>query len=82
MSRIPPLFHSYQDRLDVVNRVVREQLTDIQVIHAFVHEKVETGRFEDANGDITRVDGRVGQLFVLLFPLVILALNVTVVGTI
>ena len=79
VGRMLPLFRSYQDKLDAINRVMREQLTGIRVIRAFVREEAETERFEDANGDIARVGERVGQLFVLL---VMLVLDVTIVGVI
>ncbi len=82
VSRMLPLFRSYQDKLDAINRVMREQLTGIRVIRAFVREEAERQRFEDANTDIARVGERVGQLFVLLFPLVMLVLDVTIVGVI
>ena len=82
VGRMLPLFRSYQDRLDAINRVMREQLTGIRVIRAFVREEAETERFEEANTDIARVGERVGQLFVLLFPLVMLVLDVTIVGVI
>ena len=82
VSRMLPLFRSYQDKLDAINRVMREQFTGIRVIRAFVREQAETERFEDANTDIARVGERVGQLFVLLFPLVMLVLDVTIVGVI
>ena len=82
VGRMLPLFRSYQDRLDAINRVMREQLTGIRVIRAFVREGAETERFEEANTDIARVGERVGQLFVLLFPLVMLVLDVTIVGVI
>ena len=82
VGRMLPLFRSYQDKLDAINRVMREQLTGIRVIRAFVREQAETERFGDANTDIARVGERVGQLFVLLFPLVMLVLDVTIVGVI
>ena len=82
VGRMLPLFRSYQDRLDAINRVMREQLTGIRVIRAFVREQAERQRFEDANTDIARVGERVGRLFVLLFPLVMLVLDVTIVGVI
>ena len=82
VSRMLPLFRSYQDKLDAINRVMREQLTGIRVIRAFVREQAERQRFEDANTNIARVGERVGRLFVLLFPLVMLVLDVTIVGVI
>ena len=82
VGRMLPLFRSYQDKLDAINRVMREQLTGIRVIRAFVREQAERQRFEDANTDIARVGEGVGRLFVLLFPLVMLVLDVTIVGVI
>ena len=82
VGRMLPLFRSYQDRLDTINRVMREQLTGIRVIRAFVREQAERQRFEGANTDIARVGEGVGRLFVLLFPLVMLVLDVTIVGVI
>jgi ATP-binding cassette subfamily B protein len=82
IGRMVPLFRSYQKKLDAVNRILREQLTGIRVVRAFVREPIETERFREANTDIMVVGRRVGSLFVLLFPLVMLVLNVTVVGVI
>jgi ATP-binding cassette subfamily B multidrug efflux pump len=82
ISRMVPLFRMFQKRLDAVNRVMREQLTGIRVVRAFVREPIEEERFEKANTDIMDVGRRVGSLFVLLFPLAMLVLNVTVVGVI
>jgi ATP-binding cassette subfamily B protein len=82
ISRMVPLFRSYQKKLDALNRVTREQLTGIRVVRAFVREPIETERFRAANTDIMVVGRKVGSLFVLLFPLVMLVLNVTVVGVI
>jgi ATP-binding cassette subfamily B multidrug efflux pump len=82
IGRMVPLFRLFQKRLDAVNRVMREQLTGIRVVRAFVREPIEEKRFEAANTDIMDVGRRVGSLFVLLFPLAMLVLNVTVVGVI
>jgi ATP-binding cassette, subfamily B, multidrug efflux pump len=82
IGRMVPLFRSYQSKLDAVNRVMREQLTGIRVVRAFVREPIEESRFREANTDIMVVGRKVGSLFVLLFPAVMLILNVTVVGVI
>ena len=82
VGRMVPLFRMFQKRLDAVNRIMREQLTGIRVVRAFVREPIEEERFEVANTDIMDVGRRVGSLFVLLFPLAMLVLNVTVVGVI
>ncbi|MFK4762740.1 ABC transporter ATP-binding protein [Microbacterium sp. ZW T5_45] len=82
IGRMVPLFRSYQTRLDAVNRVLREQLTGVRVVRAFVRERIEEERFRGANTDIMDVGRKVGSLFVLLFPLFMLILNVTVVAVI
>jgi len=82
VRRMVPLFRSFQERLDTINRVLREQLTGIRVVRAFVREQAETERFEEANRDISRVGERVGQLFVFLFPATILVLDVTMTGVV
>ncbi|HET6302595.1 ABC transporter ATP-binding protein [Microbacterium sp.] len=82
ISRMVPLFRTYQLKLDAVNRVMREQLTGIRVIRAFVREPIEEERFREANTDIMVVGRKVGSLFVVLFPAIMLILNVTVVGVI
>ena len=82
ISRMVPLFRQYQDKLDGVNRVMREQLTGVRVIRAFVRERIEEARFRVANTDIMIVGRKVGSLFVVMFPLAMLVLNITVVGVI
>jgi ATP-binding cassette subfamily B protein len=82
MSRMVPLFRTMQKRIDTVNRVLREQLTGIRVVRAFVREKVETDRFAAANQDVTQVALRAGRLFALMFPTVMVVLNVSSVAVI
>ena len=80
VGRMVPLFREYQGRLDTVNRIMREQLTGIRVVCAFVRETIEAERFRVANTDIMVIGRKVGSLFVLLFPLAMLVLNVSVIG--
>lgn len=82
ISRMVPLFRSYQAKLDAVNRIMREQLTGVRVVRAFVREAIESERFRGANTDIMVVGRKIGSLFVVLFPVAMLVLNVTVVGVI
>jgi ATP-binding cassette subfamily B protein len=65
-----PLFRQMQERIDSINGVLREQITGLRVIRAFTREPHETQRFEDANSKLTLVGLRVGNLFVLMFPLI------------
>jgi ATP-binding cassette subfamily B protein len=77
-----PLFRTMQDRIDNVNRVLREQITGIRVVRAFVREPYETDRFERANDELTQVALRVGQLLAFLFPIVMLVMNLSSVAVI
>ncbi|MCU1441216.1 MAG: transporter ATP-binding protein [Rhodoglobus sp.] len=74
--RMVPLFRLMQARIDTVNRVLREQLTGIRVVRAFVREGLETTRFEKANADVTKTAVSAGRLFALVFPVVMLVMNV------
>jgi ATP-binding cassette subfamily B multidrug efflux pump len=80
--RMVPLFRVMQTRIDTVNRVLREQLTGIRVIRAFVREDVETRRFGQANTDVTTTALQAGRLMALMFPVVMLVLNVSSVAVI
>ena len=82
ISRMVPLFRLMQTRIDAVNRVLREQLTGIRVVRAFVREKVETDRFAVANDDVTDTALRAGRLFAIVFPVVMFVLNVSSVAVI
>ncbi|TAM67606.1 MAG: ABC transporter ATP-binding protein [Microbacteriaceae bacterium] len=80
--RMVPQFRRMQRRIDAVNRVLREQLTGIRVIRAFVRENIETKRFKQANADVTETALKAGRLFALMFPTVMLVLNISSVAVI
>lgn len=82
VTRMVPLFRKMQVRIDAVNRVLREQLTGIRVVRAFVREDMETSRFGRANDDVTDVALRAGRLMSLMFPVVMLVMNVSSVAVI
>lgn len=73
--KLLPLFREMQDRIDTVNGVLREQIVGIRVIRAFVREKFEAQRYRDANLSLTRVSVKVGNLFVLMFPVIMMILH-------
>ena len=77
ISRMVPSFRLMQVRIDAVNKILREQLTGIRVIRAFVREPFEARRFDTANGELTDVALRVGRWMAAMFPLVMLILNVS-----
>ncbi len=82
VGQMIPLFRSYQDRVDAINRVLREQLTGIRVVRAFVREDIERERFREANQDMADVGQRIGNLFVAVFPAASLVMQLTIAGVI
>jgi len=78
--RMVPQFRLMQTRIDTVNRVLREQITGIRVVRAFVREPQETARFGVANTEVTDVATSAGRLQALIFPIVTLVLNVSSVA--
>lgn len=75
-----PLFEKMQIRIDQLNRVLREQITGIRVVRAFVREDYEAKRFDQANLELVDTTTKVGRIMVALFPLVMLAMNLGMVG--
>lgn len=82
IGRMVPLFRRNQEKIDAINRIMREQLTGVRVVRAFVRERIEEARFREANTGLMILGRKIGSLFVLLFPLFMLILNVTVVAVI
>ncbi|KRA30919.1 MULTISPECIES: ABC transporter ATP-binding protein [unclassified Nocardioides] len=82
VSRMVPAFQTVQARIDDVNRILREQITGIRVVRAFVREPQETARFARSNDDLTEVSIRAGRWMALMFPLVMGVTNVAMVGVI
>ncbi|MDT5032877.1 MAG: ATP-binding cassette, subfamily multidrug efflux pump [Actinoplanes sp.] len=78
--RMRPLFRTMQKRIDKVNRVMREQITGIRVIRAFVRDDRESARYAVANDELTDVSLRTGKLMALMFPTVMLVVNISSVA--
>ena len=75
-----PLFRSMQTRIDTLNRVLREQISGLRVIRAFVREPYESERFAAANRDLTDTSLRVGRRMLTLFPVVQFVMAASSVG--
>ncbi|MEU3460312.1 ABC transporter ATP-binding protein [Streptomyces sp. NPDC006733] len=80
VRRMRPLFRTMQVRVDTVNRVLREQITGIRVIRAFVKDDYERRRFAGANDELTEVSLQTGRLMALMFPVVMTVVNVSSVA--
>ncbi|WP_030198911.1 ABC transporter ATP-binding protein [Streptomyces sp. NRRL S-87] len=77
-----PLFRSMQTRLDTVNRVLREQISGNRVIRAFTRDAYEQKRFGRSNTELTEVSLSAGRLMALMFPTVLVVINVSSVAVI
>jgi ATP-binding cassette subfamily B multidrug efflux pump len=80
IRKMRPLFRQMQKKIDTINRIMREQITGIRVIRAFVKEGYERERFGVANLDNMTTAIAVGRLMSLMFPIVLLTMNVSVVA--
>jgi ATP-binding cassette subfamily B multidrug efflux pump len=80
VSRMVPSFRAMQVRIDEVNRLLREQITGVRVVRAFVREPDETQRFAGANGALTSVAVRAGRWQAGMFPTVMLVANISSVA--
>ena len=82
IARMIPGFRAMQERIDKINLVMREQITGIRVVRAFVRERFEMQRFSVANDSLADASLRVGRMMALMFPAVMLISNVTIVSII
>ena len=78
--RALPLFRSVQKKTDRINQVMRETLSGVRVIRAFVRTEHEERRFDDANADLTATQLRVNRLFALMIPFLFGIMNLSTVA--
>ncbi len=79
MGRMAPLFRSMQKRVDQVNRMMREQITGIRVVRAFVRDEHEQRRYAVANEDLMQVSVRAGRLMALMYPAILIIWEIAIV---
>ena len=80
--RLHPLFRRMQVQVDGVNQILREQITGVRVIRAFVKDPAEQERFAVANDELRDVAVMAGRLMTSMFPLIMLIMNVSTVAVI
>jgi ATP-binding cassette subfamily B multidrug efflux pump len=78
--QMTPLFKAMQTKIDTLNRVLREQISGLRVIRAFVREPTEAARFDVANYDLTDTATRVGRRMMTMFPAVMFVMNISSVA--
>ena len=77
-----PLFLGVQRRLDKLNMVLQENLAGIRVVKSFVRKDREIKRFGDANQDLYSQQVKVTTLFSILFPTMLLIINMSILGVV
>ncbi|MFE5485255.1 ABC transporter ATP-binding protein [Streptomyces sp. NPDC056527] len=82
VKKMRPLFRTMQERLDTVNRVLREQITGNRVIRAFVKDDYERERFKGSNTELTDVSMETGRLMALMFPTVMTVVNISSIAVV
>ena len=82
MVRVIPQFRSMQIKIDRINQVLREQITGVRVIRAFVRNKSEADRFATANAELTDTALRVNRIFALALPVMMVILNLSSVAVV
>lgn len=79
-SKSIPFFIEMQKKIDNVNLVMRENLLGVRVIKAFVIEDKMRGRFSSANDELMDISIKAQSVTILLWPLVTLIMNLSVVA--
>jgi ATP-binding cassette subfamily B protein len=78
--RLVPQYQRMQERIDRINQILREQITGLRVVRAFVREPEESARFRAANDELTVTALRAGRLMAFAFPAVMVIMNLSTVA--
>ena len=82
LRRIVPAFRMMQIKIDRINLVLREQISGVRVIRAFVKTRQEERRFAEASLDLMQTQLRVTRTFAVMFPSLSMILNLSSVAVI
>lgn len=80
LTMVVPQFRSMQGKIDKINQILREQITGVRVIRAFVRNESEGKRFQEANSDLTATALRVNRVFAFTLPAVMAIMNLSSVA--
>ncbi|MFL5770602.1 MAG: ABC transporter ATP-binding protein [Chloroflexota bacterium] len=78
--RLVPLFRTTQVKIDRINQVMRETLSGVRVIRAFVRTRHEEARFETASRDLYDVQLQAGRIFAVTQPVIFAIFNLSTVA--
>ncbi|MDT4993150.1 MAG: ATP-binding cassette, subfamily multidrug efflux pump [Actinoplanes sp.] len=76
LKQMHPLYTRMQRRIDRINHVLREQITGVQVVRAFIADDREHRRFSEQNRDLRTISHRVGLMIAAIPPVIMLTTNV------
>ena len=79
-SKSIPFFTEMQKKIDNVNLVMRENLLGVRVVKAFTIENKVRERFSNANKELMDTSIKAQGVTILLWPLVTLIMNLSVVA--
>lgn len=79
ITKTSPIYRLYQQKLDKLSTIVRENLSGVRVIRAFAKIPVEEARFKESNEDLTHTAIHVGRISALLNPLTSLVMNLAII---
>jgi ATP-binding cassette subfamily B multidrug efflux pump len=82
LTRAVPLFRAVQEKIDRINQVMRETLSGVRVIRAFVRTPHEEQRFDAASRDLFGTSLRVTRLFAITIPTMTAIFNLSTVAVI
>lgn len=77
-----PIFMAVQKKLETLNQILQENLSGIRVVKAFVRREYENTRFNEANTDLMSQSFKVARLISVLFPIMILVMNLSTVAVV
>lgn len=80
LRRVVPLFRVMQQKIDRINLVLREQISGVRVIRAFVKTRFEEARFAETSEDLMKTTLSVTRTFAVMFPSLMLILNLSSVA--
>lgn len=79
VSRMEPLYRITQQKLDVLNTVLQENVAGARVIKAFVRADAQAERFQETNTDFASTSISVMQFMALMMPILTLCINIGMV---
>ena len=82
IQKLIPTYRKIQDYLDHINEILREQLTGIRVVRAFVREPEEMERFRQGNEVLTTTSLYSGRMQALMFPMINVLVNLATVAVV